>query len=413
MNPLYNLAMMAMPAGIAIGSLRSPKLRLMRRGRRDTMRRCRPGGDLTRLGGCVWLHAASLGEFEQGRPLIERLRRERPGLKILLTFFSPSGYEVRRNYDKVDAVAYLPADRPASVRRFLDAVNPSMAIFVKYEFWGNFLEGLHRRNIPTFIISAIFRDSQPFFKWWGGYARHMLRLFDRLYLQDDDSKRRLASIGVNNTRVCGDTRFDRVTDIMRGRVDMPVIAGFTSGVATTVLFGSSWPADEERYLPWLNSRPDVRAIIAPHEFDSARLTALADRCDGGAVLYSDLESGRARPDGAQVIIIDCFGKLASLYRYGDIAYIGGGFGAGIHNINEAAVYGIPVVFGPNNAKFREASDLKACHGGFEVTDAASAAATLTRLTDAPDERHAAGRAAARYISESIGATDIIFDDLFS
>lgn len=402
-----------MSAGIAVGALRSRKLRLMRCGRSDTMRRCAPGGDLADMRGCVWIHAASLGEFEQGRPLIERLRRERPDVRILLTFFSPSGYEVRKNYDGVDAVAYLPADTPRTARRFVEAVRPSMAIFVKYEFWGNMLQQLRRYNIPTFIISAIFRDSQPFFKWWGGYARTMLRCFDRIYLQDEASARRLAAIGIDNTCVCGDTRFDRVTDIMRGRVDMPLIERFASHDGVTLIAGSSWPADEDRYLPWLNSRRDVRAIIAPHEFDDARLAALASRCEGGAVLYSALEAGTDSADGRQAIIIDCFGKLASLYRYGDMAYIGGGFGAGIHNINEAAVYDIPVVFGPNNAKFREAYDLIALGGGFEVADGAQCAAVLGHLADDSAARRRAGDAAGRYIRDSIGATDVIFNDLFA
>lgn len=390
------------------------KLSRMREGQHETLRRCGDGGDLRALDGCVWIHAASLGEFEQGRPLIERLRREHPDRKILLTFFSPSGYEVRCRYDKVDAVAYLPLDRPAGVHAFLDAVRPSMAIFVKYEFWGNYLTELHARHIPTYIISAIFRPGQIFFRRGGGMFRHMLHCFDTLYIQDEASRQLLAGIGVTNVKVCGDTRFDRVTDIMRGRVDMPIIEAFTADRSrVTLIAGSSWPADEDVYLPWLDSRPDVRCIIAPHEFDAGRLHRLTERCRGGAVLYSDLEAGRATADGRQVIIIDCFGKLASLYRYGDMAYIGGGFGAGIHNINEAAVYGLPVVFGPNNRKFKEAADLVACGGGYAVTDAATCSAALTRLADDADARRRSGEAAAAYIRDSLGATDVIYADLFT
>jgi len=309
--------------------------------------------------------------------MIERLRREHPEKPILLSFFSPSGFEVRKNYPFVDAVVYLPFDTPKRVRRFLDAARPSMAIFIKYEFWGNYLHELRRRGIPTYIISSIFRPGQRFFRSIGGMFRKMLRCFDRLYVQDERSRRLLKVIGVENVTVAGDTRFDRVTDVMRSTVDIPGFPGFGEQFPLRFIAGSSWEADEDVYAPWLNSHENVAFIIAPHEFTETRLEALRNRFNAPVVLLSEWtrEIKRANLPNGQIpdylksvrgIIIDSFGKLSSLYRYADMAYIGGGFGAGIHNLNEAAVYGIPVIFGPNHVKFKEAADLLACGGGLSI-----------------------------------------------
>ncbi|MBD5214821.1 MAG: 3-deoxy-D-manno-octulosonic acid transferase [Bacteroidales bacterium] len=401
---LYTSAIHAMSGGIKLGALRSPKLRKMCRGQKATMDYLRSHIDAATRP--VWIHAASLGEFEQGRPLIERIRQQFPERKILLTFFSPSGYEVRKNYQQVDAVCYLPLDTPKNVRDFLDLVNPSVAIFVKYEFWGNFLSELERREIPTYIISAIFRPSQIFFKPWGGNFRRMLRAFKTIYLQDQASADLLASIGITNTVVAGDTRFDRVTDIMKTATEMPEIERFATSGSLCVIAGSSWPQDEDIYIPWFNAHPEVKLIIAPHEFDAARIESLAHRMANGAVALSSY-NGDTKP---QALIVDCFGKLAAMYRYCSIAYIGGGFGTGIHNINEAAVYDLPVIFGPRYSKFKEAIDLISLGGAFTVSSREQFEAVMNALLDEP-LRAKAAKTAGDYVHSQLGATDRIFSDL--
>lgn len=403
-NPLYTTAIRALSCGISLGALRSPKLRKMRRGQKEAPSYLAKNIDPASRP--IWIHAASLGEFEQGRPLIERIRREYPDRKILLTFFSPSGYEVRKNYPQVDAVSYLPLDTPKRVRRFLDLVNPSVAIFVKYEFWGNYLSELARRDIPTYIISAIFRPGQIFFKPWGGYFRKMLRTFRTIYVQDKASADLLASIGITNTIVAGDTRFDRVTDIMNTTTEMPEIERFARSGSLCVIAGSSWQQDEDIYIPWFNSHPDVKLIIAPHEFDKERVEALTRRLTNGATPLSSYDGDTSR----QALIVDCFGKLAAMYRYCSIAYIGGGFGAGIHNINEAAVYDLPVIFGPRYAKFKEAVDLIGLKGAFTVSNRQQFDAVMDALLD-PAVRAKAARTAGDYVRSQLGATDRIFADL--
>lgn len=410
MNFLYNTGIHLYSIGARIASRTNPKAKKMTEGQKSTFGHLR--ATLPADGRTIWIHASSLGEFEQGRPLIERLRRLHPDRKILLTFFSPSGYEVRKNYPMVDAVAYLPFDTPRNARRFIEIVRPSVAIFIKYEFWGNYLQQLHKAAVPVYIISAIFRPGQIFFRPWGGMFRRMLRRFDRIYLQDDESQKLLSGIGIDNTVVAGDTRFDRVTDVMAQTFD---IAG-GENLRSFIIFGSSWGADEANYIPWLNANRDVKFIIAPHEFDEARVAALCNAIDGNVITLSQWERHIADngtpPEHIRGIVVDCFGKLSSLYRYASVAYIGGGHGAGIHNINEAAVYGIPVVFGPNYHKFKEARDLIALKGAFSVNDAATTARTLNRLLTDNAFREKAGKTAGQYIADNIGATDRIFSDIF-
>ncbi|MCM1036390.1 MAG: 3-deoxy-D-manno-octulosonic acid transferase [Bacteroides sp.] len=412
MNPLYNAGIALYDLGIAVASARSAKVAHMRAGRRHTLdtlaetrRRVAPDGF------DVWMHAASLGEFEQGRPVIERIRRECPDMKILLTFFSPSGYEVRHDYPLADAVEYLPSDSPAAVRRFLDAAAPRRAIFIKYEFWGNYLGELRRRGIPTYIISSIFRPAQRFFRAGGGMFRDMLRCFTHIFVQDDDSRRLLAAIGIKDVTVAGDTRFDRVTDILRSARPLPELEAWTAGAPFTFIAGSSWEPDEDVYIPWLVAHPEVRAIVAPHEFDAARLETLRRRL-APACLLSEAVAAGGVPEGCRAVVVDSFGLLSSLYRLADMACVGGGFGAGIHNINEAAVYGIPVVFGPRHHKFKEAADLIAAGGAFEIAGRDDFAALASRLLADADARRAAGAAAGDYISRSVGASDIVFDHIF-
>lgn len=420
MNPLYNFGISVFGLGLKIASTRNQKVRKMLAGREQTLSRLRR--DIRPGDRYVWIHAASLGEFEQGRPLIERIRRERPDLKILLSFFSPSGYEVRHNYDGADCVVYLPLDSPAKVREFLDAAHPEVAIFVKYEFWGNYLTELHRRGIPTYIISAIFRPKQIFFRPWGGMFRKLLGCFRQIYVQDENSRRLLAGIGVENVTVAGDTRFDRVTDIMRSTFDIPGMERLRRDGRLTMIFGSSWEPDEEIYIPWLRRHPEISAVIAPHEFNPQRLEALRREVslrEGDTMMLSDYErlfapgGDPSAAENVRVVIVDCFGKLSSLYRYGDIAYIGGGFGHGIHNLNEAAVYGMPVVFGPRHQKFKEASGLIDCGGGFSIDSADAFNRVADSLTSDPAALAAAGKAAGQYIRDNLGATDRIFNSIFT
>lgn len=410
MNFLYNTGLHLYKLGVRIASISNAKAKKMTAGHKDTFRRLQEaipqGSDV------VWIHASSLGEFEQGRPLIERIRRHHPEKKIVLTFFSPSGYEVRKNYQQAEVVAYLPFDTPRNARRFVETVRPSVAIFVKYEFWGNYLQQLHKAAVPTYIISAIFRPGQIFFKKHGGMFRKMLRCFNHLYLQDEASRQLLAGIGITDTTVAGDTRFDRVTDVMAQRCDIP--GG--DDMRSFIIFGSSWEADEANYIPWLNANKDVKFIIAPHEFDDNRIASLCNAVEGNVITLSQWEKHIAEhgtsPTGVRGIVVDCFGKLASLYRYASVAYIGGGHGAGIHNINEAAVYGIPVVFGPNYHKFKEARDLIELKGAFCVNNAEDTADTLDHLLTDDTARSAAGNIAGRYIADNIGATDRIYSDIF-
>lgn len=356
----------------------------------------------------LWVHAASLGEFEQGRPFIEKVRREMPHLKILLTFFSPSGYEVRKNYAGADLVVYLPFDTPENASAFLERVPLVAAVFVKYEFWRNYLSELRRRKVPTFLISSIFRKRQPFFKWWGATFRRMLRCYTRIFVQDRESLRLLKSIGVENAEVAGDTRFDRVTDIMRSTRDIPGMDLFAIGGDTIMVVGSSWPADEDVYIPWLKEHKELKTIVAPHEFDDTRIEALRRALGHDTVTMSQLKKDPTLAASARNVIVDCFGMLSSLYRYGQIAYVGGGFGTGIHNINEAAVYGIPVVFGPNNKRFKEAVDMIECGGALEVQDRRSFAMVMEALLD-PADRQKRGKCAGDYIKSHLGATQRVYD----
>lgn len=425
MNPLYNAAIKLYAGAVRLASLNSVKARNMLKGQNETLERlARFRRDYAPDGFDVWFHAASLGEFEQARPLIDRLKAERPDTKILVSFFSPSGYEVRCNYPGV-AVVYLPFDTPTAVKAFLDIAQPRMAVFVKYEFWGNYLSELERRSIDTYIISAIFRPGQIFFRKTGsGMFRAILAKFKHLYVQDERSRKLLKSIGIENVTVAGDTRFDRVSEVKANALELPEIDCFMSAQpqAFTLVAGSSWPKDEEVYFPWLKAHPDVRAIIAPHEFDCTRLSDLHKSLGmEESMLLSefkriyadspDYAASRAR--SLRYLIIDCFGLLSSLYRYADAAYVGGGFGVSIHNINEAAVYGIPVLFGPEHKKFNEAAALITCGGAFCVHSKDETAKILDRLHTDSNFRTQAGVAADKYIRSNIGASAIILNDLFN
>lgn len=404
MRPLYTAAIRLYAAAVYAAAPFHGKARKMIDGRGsidDVLReRIVPGARY------VWLHAASLGEFEQGRPLLEAIRQRHPDYKILLTFFSPSGYDVRRNYPGADVVCYLPFDFPRRIRRFLDRVRPTLALFVKYEFWLNTLDELRRRRVPTYLVSGIFRPSQLFFRPIGRPYRDALRCFDHLFVQDETSRQLLAGIGLTNVTVTGDTRFDRVIDIRHAARPLPVVAAFAERDARPVLIaGSSWPEDEALLIPYFNAHPDLKLILAPHEIHEAHLAAIETRLTRPALRLSRADADTAA--GVDCFIVDSFGLLSSIYRYARIAYIGGGFGHGIHNAPEAAVYGVPVLFGPNHRKFREALDLIACGGAYSITDASTLTARLDTLLADPDACTAAGESAGAYIQQHSGATEQI------
>lgn len=407
MNPLYNFAIRAFGTGIKIAALRDEKVKKLRDGQRDSLDYLRatlkPGKRY------IWFHAASSGEFEQGRPMIEMIKRNHPDALILLTFFSPSGYEVKKNFPLADAVCYLPLDSPRNVKRFLDLVNPSLAVFIKYEFWGNYLQELRRRGIATFIISAIFRPTQVFFKPWGGLMRSMLKCYTKIFVQDEPSRALLAGIGINNVSVAGDTRFDRVTDIMKGVREIPEIKAMKDSGGVIMIAGSSWGPDEERLIPYFNSHPELKLIIAPHEVTPERVAAIESAVSRKVCRLSAMTVDDAAD--ADCVIVDCYGKLSSIYTYGDIGYIGGGFGVGIHNINEAAVYGMPVIFGPNYHKFKEAKEMIAEGGAFTYRSEQEFAAIMDGLLSDSGSLAKAGKIAADYVKHNLGATACIYADI--
>jgi 3-deoxy-D-manno-octulosonic-acid transferase len=393
---------------IEIGSFFKKKARRTRLGQWHTNGILREKID--RQAKYIWFHAASLGEFEQGRPIMETIRRRYPHSTLLLTCFSTSGSEVRKDYAGADVICYLPFDTPFKVNKFLFLANPAMAIFIKYEFWYNYLAELRRRNIPTYLVSGIFRRKQLFFQWYGGWYLKALRCFDRLFVQDEASARLLAKYGITNVSVCGDTRFDRVLEIQQQARPVPPVEQFIGADDRLVMVaGSSWPRDEDVFIPYFNEHPEMKLIIAPHEIHNEHLAAIESKLKRPSIRLSAInEQNIADKD---CLIIDSFGLLSSIYRYGQIAYIGGGFGKGIHNTLEAAVYGIPVVFGPKYHKFREARDLILAGGGFSIDSEAGFRALMDKMTDDVEFRQRAGRLVADYVEQNSGVTEKILGEL--
>jgi 3-deoxy-D-manno-octulosonic-acid transferase len=401
---MYSFAIYLYGLGVLIASLfGNRKARLMVRGHWKTFSILKRMIEKDRQ--YIWFHAASLGEFEQGRPLMERLRREHPEYKILLTFFSPSGYEVRKNYEGADVICYLPFDTPINVHRFLRLAHPVMAFFIKYEFWQNYLKGCNRRDIPVYSVSSIFRPTQIFFRWYGGRYYKVLNRIKWYFVQNEQSRSLLASRGVTNVTVVGDTRFDRVIDISRAAKDLPIVKAFCQDKAVFVA-GSSWPQDEAVYLDFFKRHTEWKVIIAPHEIHESRLSALETALGGDSLRYTHATEASAAD--ARVLIIDCYGLLSSIYRYGCVAYVGGGFGVGIHNVPEAAVYGVPVVIGPNNQRFQEAQHLLQAGGCFEVHSGEEFAALMERFQKDETFLKHAGSQAGTYIAHNAGASDAIF-----
>lgn len=356
----------------------------------------------------IWFHAASLGEFEQGRPVMEALKQANPDLKILLTFFSPSGYEIRKNYAGADYIFYLPSDTSRNASCFIRHFRPDAAVFIKYEFWYNYLKELHRHQIPTYLISAIFRREQPFFKRWGTLHRRMLGFFTRLFVQDEESVALLTSLGIQNIQQTGDTRFDRVEQIAKAAQDIEKVERFCNG-QPAVVCGSTWPPDEELLFDYINTdKSGYKWILAPHEIGETHIKSILEKCKKRAVRYSILSTS---PETYDVLIIDCIGLLSAVYRYGKIAYIGGGFGAGIHNTLEAAVYGIPVIFGPKYQKFKEAVQLIRQGGAFSIHNARELQEVLGSLIQHPSIAETAGQHARAYVESQLGATQVILKTL--
>ena len=411
---IYNIVIYFVLWGIAIASLFNEKVRKMWRGEREAFKILKQKVDPNAK--YIWFHAASLGEFEQGRPLMERIRKDYPQYKILLTFYSPSGYEVRKNYEGADIICYMPVDTRLNAIRFLRLVRPVMAFFIKYEFWSNFLHILKHRNIPTYSVSSIFREEQVFFKWYGRNYAGVLKCFTRFFVQNEESKRLLEGIGITAVDVVGDTRFDRVLQIKEAAKQLPICEAFRTGVASSqsadvphhdfkvFVAGSSWPPDENIFIPFFNEHKDWRLLIAPHVIAEEHLKLIFSLIKGKKVVrYTQTTPEEAAE--ADVLIIDCFGLLSSMYNYGDVAYIGGGFGVGIHNTLEAAVWNMPVIFGPNNKKFQEAQGLLKSGGGFEINTYEDFSGLMSSLMNDETFLKQAGDKAGTFVAHLAGATD--------
>lgn len=386
--------------GIRLAAPFIPKAKAWVQGRRGTWKRLEEKA--SSLHGCLWIHCASVGEFEQARPVLEAIKKERPDLPVLVTFFSPSGYEARKDFPLATHVEYLPADSRANARRLQALVRPKLALFIKYEFWYHHLMALKEAAVPIYLVSAIFRPSQPFFAWYGGAHRSMLGCFKHLFVQDEASKELLASIGIRAVTVSGDTRFDRVLTIVDRNEALPRAAAFRDAEPALVLVaGSTWPADEAILFEAVKDLPGLRLIVVPHELTADHLARIAHEAPGPLVRWDDTTNA------ARTLLVDRMGYLSRLYKYADITYVGGGFGSGIHNTLEAAAWGKPVIFGPNHARFAEAHLLIEAGAGFTVKDTMELRTALERMIRNQDALQQASKAAARAVHERTGATQVV------
>ena len=405
---MYNIVIYIYLIGVAIASCFNKKVKKMWAGERQALKVLREKVDPNAR--YIWFHAASLGEFEQGRPLMEYLRKTHPEYKILLTFFSPSGYEVRKNYEGADIICYLPLDTIRNARRFLRAIKPVMAFFIKYEFWYNYLHILQHRGVPTYSVSSIFRPDQIFFQWYGkGYGR-VLKCFTHFFVQNIESKNLLAKLDIHDVEVVGDTRFDRVLQIKEASKQLPLVEKFTENTSKVFIAGSSWLPDEEVFLKYFNLHKDWKLIVAPHVIGEDHLAQIFELLKGRRVVrYTEATEENVKE--AEVLIIDCFGLLSSIYHYGTISYVGGGFGVGIHNVLEAAVWDIPVIFGPNNKRFQEAQGLIMTGGGFEINDYQSFCDLMMRFETDEMFLQTSKKHAGEFVKGRAGATEKIMGSL--
>jgi 3-deoxy-D-manno-octulosonic-acid transferase len=411
MRAIYTLSIYLYRAAIGVAALFVPKAKLWVNGRRNWEKQLSEKLR-TNSSPVIWMHCASLGEFEQGRPILEALRVEKPGHKLLLTFFSPSGYEVRKNFAGADIICYLPADTPRNAQRFLKLVQPEVAIFIKYEFWLNYLNELRSRKIAHLLIAGIFRPSQAFFKPWGGIFRDALRGYSHVFVQDAQSEKLLAGLQLRNFSGGGDPRFDRVAAIAKEPRSIPVAEAFVQNAAITIVAGSTWPADEQLLIPALaeHLRKNTKLLIAPHELGEAHLSSIEQLLAAAGIDSQNfIRFSAATPETAtacKVLIIDNIGMLSALYRFGQIAYIGGGFGKSIHNTLEAAVYGIPVIFGPKHKKFNEALGLIHSGGGIPVNSAEELKTAINQFISNESDRSDAGKKAGDFVQSNLGATEM-------
>ena len=382
---MYNVIIFLYLCGVAIVSLFSEKVRKMWRGEREAIR------------------------VIKEKTLMEQLRREHPEYKILLTFFSPSGYEVRKNYEGADIICYLPLDTITNARRFLRTIRPVMAFFIKYEFWYNYLHILSHRGVPVYSVSSIFRPGQVFFRWYGRQYSHVLKCFTHFFVQNEISKELLATIGITNVSVVGDTRFDRVLQIKAAAKQLPIVESFCDKKKVFIA-GSSWQPDEEIFIPWLNEHKDWKLVIAPHVISEDHLKQIEKMLEGRKVVrYTEATEENVKD--AEVLIINCFGLLSSIYHYADVTYVGGGFGVGIHNTLEAAVWDVPVFFGPNNQRFQEAQGLKACGAGLEIANAEDFRRYMQGFEEHPEVMKELGEKAGAYVSSLAGATEKVLSQV--
>ena len=399
---LYNITIQILIFGARVASISNQKARALVSGRKGllTIVRDKLASNTQPL---IWVHCSSLGEFEQGRPVIERFRKELPQHKILLTFFSPSGYEVRKNYSGADYIFYLPFDTPSNAKKWIEVTKPVLAIFVKYEFWFNYTEALRKANIPLISISAIFRPDQIFFKFYGGFFRRILRNFTHFFVQNESSQKLLENVGLKNVTIAGDTRFDRVHEITSSKQQISIAAKFKSNDRVLVA-GSCWPEDMEVLAPFINEAP-LKFIIAPHEISDAFLNEIEKSIEGQTVRYS--RASESDLENAQVLLVDNIGMLSKLYQYGEFAFVGGAFGKGLHNILEAACYGIPVFFGNRNyQRFKEAKELIMLGGAFDIQDYSDLRSKY-EMVSTPENFMLACEVTRSYVINNLGATEKI------
>ncbi len=410
MSLFYNIGIFFYGIAVRVAALFNTKARQFVSGRKNWYPTLHEKVD--KNASYIWFHCASLGEFEQGRPVIEEIKKQFPQYKIALTFFSPSGYEIRKNYEGADLVCYLPLDTRKNARRFLETLQPEKAFFVKYEFWHNYISELDRRNIPLYIVSAIFREQQQFFKNtpWGRWYRKMLFQFKHIFIQNEQSAALLKKIGVTKFTIAGDTRFDRVAAIAKSAKQFPDVEKFRDN-KLTLIAGSTWKPDEEALAEFINNSSDIKFIIAPHEVTPANINRIHELLKKPAISFSKAQNSDL--DHYDVLIIDSIGILSSLYQYGNLAYIGGGFGVGIHNILEAATFKLPILFGPNYLKFKEAVDLVAQKGAFPITGSSDLKQALNLLISEKNELKNASEVCRKYVEKNVGSTKFIIKQVFN
>lgn len=410
MSTLYRIGILIYILSVKIASIFNEKARKFVKGRKNWRKKL--AEKIETNARYIWVHCASLGEFEQGRPLIEEIKNQFPEYRILLTFFSPSGYEIRKNYELADIVMYLPVDTRRNAKKFLQLVQPEKAFFIKYEYWHFYIGELKKRNTPLYIVSAIFRESQHFFKnsLWGKWYRKMLLKTEHIFVQNEKSAQLLQSIGLNNFTVSGDTRFDRVAAIARSVKEIPLVQKFKDSKPLLVA-GSTWKPDEELLAAVINNNPGLKVVFAPHEVTEANMNRLEQLLKTSHIRFSKAEKNEV--NRFQVLIIDSVGLLSSLYRYGNLAYIGGGFGVGIHNILEAATFGLPVIFGPNFEKFKEAVDLKNMGGAFPIRNFQQLESVLNNFLQDNSKLLAASTVCKNYVEKNIGSTNLIIKKVFN